>query len=103
MRFDEQINDDRYVAAVWELREELGILAEPVFAGYIQDQAGDDRYVQLAKSKLEALGLDCTTIGREFEAAAAGAAIILIDMRSEERRVGKECVGTCRSRWSQCN
>mgnify|MGYP003468825475 CR=1 FL=1 len=28
MRFDEQINDDRYVAAVWELREELGVLAE---------------------------------------------------------------------------
>src|SRR3546814_14235976 len=23
--------------------------------------------------------------------------------RSEERRVGKECVSTCRSRWSQCN
>src|SRR3546814_13515457 len=23
-----------------------------------------------------------------------------IDMRSEERRVGKECVSTCRSRWS---
>src|SRR3546814_7917509 len=22
------------------------------------------------------------------------------NMRSEERRVGKECVGTCRSRWS---
>src|SRR3546814_15637263 len=22
-------------------------------------------------------------------------------LRSEERRVGKECVGTCRSRWSQ--
>src|SRR3546814_19153525 len=22
------------------------------------------------------------------------------DLRSEERRVGKECVGTCRSRWS---
>src|SRR3546814_14036837 len=22
------------------------------------------------------------------------------DMRSEERRVGKECVSTCRSRWS---
>src|SRR3546814_15140352 len=22
--------------------------------------------------------------------------------RSEERRVGKECVSTCRSRWSQC-
>src|SRR3546814_5873603 len=24
----------------------------------------------------------------------------LHDMRSEERRVGKECVSTCRSRWS---
>src|SRR3546814_18565456 len=24
----------------------------------------------------------------------------LCDDRSEERRVGKECVGTCRSRWS---
>src|SRR3546814_17468399 len=23
--------------------------------------------------------------------------------RSEERRVGKECVSTCRSRWSPCN
>ena len=22
------------------------------------------------------------------------------DLRSEERRVGKECVSTCRSRWS---
>src|SRR3546814_12749293 len=23
--------------------------------------------------------------------------------RSEERRVGKECVSTCRSRWSRCH
>src|SRR3546814_15951001 len=27
-------------------------------------------------------------------------AVILTGMRSEERRVGKECVSTCRSRWS---
>src|SRR3546814_214607 len=25
---------------------------------------------------------------------------ILVEARSEERRVGKECVSTCRSRWS---
>src|SRR3546814_3046680 len=25
-----------------------------------------------------------------------------VKVRSEERRVGKECVGTCRSRWSPC-
>src|SRR3546814_11482452 len=31
----------------------------------------------------------------------AGQAIIATDMgRSEERRVGKECVSTCRARWS---
>src|SRR3546814_14161204 len=26
--------------------------------------------------------------------------LIVADLRSEERRVGKECVSTCRSRWS---
>src|SRR3546814_20529575 len=33
--------------------------------------------------------------GRAREAEMAGG-----DLRSEERRVGKECVSTCRSRWS---
>src|SRR3546814_12276758 len=27
----------------------------------------------------------------------------LPSLRSEERRVGKECVSTCRSRWSPCH
>src|SRR3546814_17020584 len=26
-----------------------------------------------------------------------------LSVRSEERRVGKECVSTCRSRWSPCH
>src|SRR3546814_1518250 len=42
-------------------------------------------------------GLACLP-GREadFDAALAQA----LAVRSEERRVGKECVSTCRSRWS---
>src|SRR3546814_16685965 len=28
---------------------------------------------------------------------------LLRSVRSEERRVGKECVSTCRSRWSPCH
>src|SRR3546814_14739505 len=32
--------------------------------------------------------------------AGVGEAGHEIDLRSEERRVGKECVSTCRSRWS---
>src|SRR3546814_12705897 len=31
--------------------------------------------------------------GRQFE-------LRMLEIRSEERRVGKECVSTCRSRWS---
>src|SRR3546814_13731274 len=34
-----------------------------------------------------------------FEAGALGADLGGILARSEERRVGKECVRTCRSRW----
>src|SRR3546814_20969911 len=33
--------------------------------------------------------------------AATGAPGLVCDVRSEERRVGKECVSTCRSRWAQ--
>src|SRR3546814_15628595 len=32
--------------------------------------------------------------------AAVDISVFLHHRRSEERRVGKECVGTCRSRWS---
>src|SRR3546814_3141195 len=36
-----------------------------------------------------------------FDAALAGlSAEAFVTERSEERRVGKECVSTCRSRWS---
>src|SRR3546814_12158683 len=31
---------------------------------------------------------------------AVGGLVIFFHFRSEERRVGKECVSTCRSRWS---
>src|SRR3546814_15093517 len=38
------------------------------------------------------------TIIAFFGASLAGA--VFVPIRSEERRVGKECVSTCRSRWS---
>src|SRR3546814_1743011 len=34
------------------------------------------------------------------DAASPAAEGTLLDSRSEERRVGQECVSTCRSRWS---
>src|SRR3546814_7836754 len=38
-----------------------------------------------------------------MRSCAAKAAIVAADERSEERRVGKECGSTCRSRWSPYN
>src|SRR3546814_20437259 len=44
--------------------------------------------------------------GSAFIAALSGEALIRVELngtRSEERRVGKECVSTCRSRWTPDN
>src|SRR3546814_13718027 len=37
---------------------------------------------------------------KRIENTAPGCGIPIGNLRSEERRVGKECVSTCRSRWS---
>src|SRR3546814_8606611 len=42
------------------------------------------------------VGVQSRTIMREFYNRGGGGGL----RRSEERRVGKECVSTCRSRWS---
>src|SRR3546814_17976851 len=41
-----------------------------------------------------------TAIGRRFKDVPKKHRDRLVALRSEERRVGKECVSTCRSRWS---
>src|SRR3546814_1470120 len=43
-------------------------------------------------------GLDAVEWGTKMEGLGDGE-LLLTSMRSEERRVGKECVSTCRSRW----
>src|SRR3546814_13905135 len=42
-----------------------------------------------------------TTTAYGIEGMGDAEAVALILKRSEERRVGKECVSTCRYRWSQ--
>lgn len=78
--FAEKITDDNYVAAVWELREELGAVAEPLFESYLANQARDLDYVQKVRDALTALGLDCTERGREFADQAMTADVIVIDL-----------------------
>src|SRR3546814_4974767 len=47
---------------------------------------------KLAAADVNDTGIEINVVGIEAQR--------LIDPRSEERRVGKECVNTCRSRWS---
>src|SRR3546814_2744068 len=46
------------------------------------------------------IGIIAPTLGDAATACVEGPSGILAHDRSEERRVGKECVSTCRSRWS---
>src|SRR3546814_3561924 len=46
---------------------------------------------------------DITTFGGVDETVKPSQTEKSLEERSEERRVGKECVSTCRSRWSPCN
>src|SRR3546814_2713351 len=46
------------------------------------------------------LDLEKGCIGCLLDASGCGKTTVLRAIRSEERRVGKECVSTCRSRWS---
>src|SRR3546814_19316370 len=46
------------------------------------------------------LDLDCISIVPECRCPGAQCSQRHASHRSEERRVGKECVSTCRSRWS---
>src|SRR3546814_11230627 len=63
-----------------------------------------DEHGQVQEAESISAGLDYPGIGPEHaHLAATGRARyekITDDERSEERRVGKECVRTCRSRWS---
>lgn len=78
--FATRITEDGYVAAVWRLRDKLDGAADPVFATYLVDQAADLKFVDLVKKRLEAVGIACTTAGREFRDAALVADVIIIDL-----------------------
>lgn len=78
--FDQLVGDDGYVAAVWALRAELGEVAEPLFQQYVADQAADQKFVDIVVGKLEALGVACSTSGREFAGDAREADLVVIDL-----------------------
>lgn len=80
LTFDQKTTDDRYVAAVWTVRNQLDGLADPLFEGYEAQRGADLGYVELARENLITLGLQVSTCGREFEDRAQNADLIVIDL-----------------------
>ncbi|MEC6392442.1 hypothetical protein VXS72_10970 [Acinetobacter pittii] len=78
--FDTCINDDKYVAAIWQLKDELGDLVTPIFETYISNQENDLRYVKIIKEKLSALGMNVEESGRNFTDKIKDIDLLIIDL-----------------------
>src|SRR3546814_1541117 len=72
--------------------------ALPIFAATLR--AGPERSVAATKSFIATLSAFAQIISECAGGQALDPVIAALPDRSEERRVGKECVSTCRSRWS---
>src|SRR3546814_15729750 len=93
--------------------EDICKLPDPTTAAALQRvpgvQVSNDRNNELSGVKIRGLSDISTTADRREIFTTPGRAFDLKDLpaqaltRSEERRVGKECVSTCRSRWSPEN
>src|SRR3546814_11631097 len=82
-------------------RKLLGDLGEGVSKGSISiaDQQQAEERLQAALVRKSEAEQDMTNAAISFR-TLTGLSIDQVVMRSEERRVGKECVSTCRYRWS---
>src|SRR3546814_13733985 len=94
---------DRIAIASSHPRRERGPTARPPHHAGVPDQpVGIEG--KLARLRLvgdePAVRIDHRHAVRVEQGVALADLDILITDRSEERRVGKECVSTCRSRWS---
>src|SRR3546814_15950736 len=78
----------------------VAVTGHALAAGALLTLACDTRIGADGPSKI---GLNETAIGMglpQYATELAAARLSPAHVRSEERRVGKECVSTCRSRWS---
>src|SRR3546814_3733227 len=72
--------------------------ALPIWAAHVGVHADRGRLLVTAGAHLREAAVVAQLPGHQ---AALQAVVAGLEGRSEERRVGKECVSTCRSRWSQ--
>src|SRR3546814_20824615 len=84
------------------LRERRRFPEYPNFPAYKREVL--QKYVTLIAQAEELVHLpDGSTLRMVVTPHPFGGILLSYEDRSEERRVGKECVSTCRSRWSPCH
>src|SRR3546814_17815003 len=84
---------ERIIAAATDLFEQSGRETMPTV----------DAVRRAARVDMNAASAVMKEWRRAQTAQAAPVAVAVPESRSEERRVGNECVSTCRSRWSPSN
>src|SRR3546814_14082269 len=70
--------------------------------GLVWSAAALDAYLADPKGYIKGNRMSFAGLRKEAERADVIAYLNAFSARSEERRVGNECVSTCRSRWSPC-
>src|SRR3546814_2908239 len=87
-------------AIMGTIRSELLVasssLTEDFYRLFLRKQAGERELVNVSRACVLLVALAAMLIARDPGSRVLG-------LSSEERRVGKECVSTCRSRWSPIN
>ena len=83
--YEEASTDDlkaspEFVAVVWEHRENLPQAGEHLFQEYEQKKGTERGSLETLVEALKALGLSCTTMGRDLDAEAKEAELIFIDL-----------------------
>src|SRR3546814_14247630 len=91
-------SSDLGMVSVMTMHQSKGLEFPFVFVGHLGDNASPESTHELE----DMFGVFPNLSGRNFTALSADmrAELDTVRKRSEERRVGKECVSTCRSRWS---
>src|SRR3546814_12746281 len=90
----------------------VGILVSAAFRIMVVSRLPEDAFLFAGLAGILVISVASAALGEEFTAvlfyalgaiALARASVIVPASRSEERRVGKACVRTCRSRGSQAH
>ncbi len=72
---------DGFVGCLWANKGQIApALCQVLFARYVADMQADIRHLEVLRGLLEAAGLVCSAVGRDFVGAVADADIVFMDL-----------------------